>query len=300
MKDTLTRINHSVWELNKLLSKDPSSYMRRAQFIEFFHESRVFVERKRGVPEGDRSFLLLQDRDALCCLLLHGAGGTPAEMRALGEHLFKTGYSVYGMRLCLDGDAASSSRTSSSGGRLRWAGFKKRRKRTKPQPGCNWEKCLVEAEVVLSALLSFSSNTYVVGFSFGGTVALNLLQKFPLKGGVLIAPALFPVQDGRYLAFKVVRTVAPFAAKGITPREYNLLEFLKSTRASLKEVKQPILVIHGAREKIVSSKGFHYIKGLAKHPKSRFELLNSDRHVLVKGEDAETVFRLCTDFLRQS
>ena len=297
MKDTLARINHSVWELNKLIAKNPDSFTLRADFIKFFHESRVFIERKRGIPEGDRSFLYLQRREALCCLLMHGAGGTPAEMRALGDHLFKAGYTVYGMRLALETEGNHSSAAPSLGERLRWGGFKK--KKAKPKSGYNWERCLVDAEIVLGALLSFSSNTYAVGFSVGATVALNLLQKFPLKGAVLIAPALFPVKDGRYVAFRLVRTVAPFAAKGITPREYALLEFLKKTRASLKSVQQPILVIHGAREKIVSSRSLHYLKGIATNPKSRFELLDSDRHVLVKGDDAAAVFRLCTDFLRE-
>jgi esterase/lipase len=299
MKDTLARINHSVWELNKLIAKNPESFALRADFIKFFHESRVFIERKRGVPEGDRSFLLLQPREALCCFLLHGAGGTPSEMRPLGDHFFKTGYTVYGMRLALDTDGNNSSHTVSAGRRLLWRGIKKKRG-DKLKFGYNWERCLFDAEVVLGALLTFSPNTYVAGFSFGGTVALNLLQQFPLKGAVLIAPALFPVKDGRYVAFRLVRTVAPFAAKGITPREYALLEFLKKTRASLKTVQQPVLVIQAAREKIVSPKSFHYLKSLATNPKSRFELLDSDRHVLVKGEDAETVFRLCTNFLRES
>ena len=81
MKDTLARIDHSVWELGKLVAKHPESITLRADFLKFFHESRIFVERKAGGPDADRSFLLLQDHEALCCLLLHGAGGTPAEMR---------------------------------------------------------------------------------------------------------------------------------------------------------------------------------------------------------------------------
>ena len=94
--------------------------------------------------------------------------------------------------------------------------------------------------------------------------------------------------------------VAPFAAKGIVPKEYTLVQFLERTRARIKTVQQPVLVIHAARDKVVSSKSLHYLKGVAVNPKSRFELLQSDRHVLVKGNDAAHVFKLCTDFLRES
>jgi carboxylesterase len=299
VKDTLARIDHSVWELGKLIAKKPESIALRGDFLKFFHESRVFIERKGGVAESDRSFLLLQDREALCCLLLHGAGGSPAEMRPLAEHLFKEGYTVYGIRLALGGEVNQSSRGSTRRGSFRWRALLEKRK-AKSRDGYNWERCLFDAEVVLGTLLTFSPNTYAVGFSFGGTIALNLLQKAPLKGAVLISPALFPAADGRYLTFKVVRSVAPFAARGIVPKEYSLVQFLERTRAHLKAVQQPILVIHAARDRIVSPKSLHYLKSISSNPKSRFELIQSDRHVIVKGDDAAHVFRLCTDFLRES
>jgi len=299
VKDTLARIDHSVWELGKLVAKHPESITLRADFLKFFHESRIFVERKAGVPDPDRSFLLLQDREALCCVLLHGAGGTPAEMRPLAEHLFKAGYTVYGVRLALGTMDNHVSHGAARGASFHWRKLLGKEK-GKQRDGYNWERSLFDAEVVLGAVLTFSPNTYAVGFSFGGTIALNLLQGAPLKGAVLISPALFPAADGRYLTFRVVRSVAPFAAKGIVPKEYTLVQFLERTRARLKTVQQPVLVIHAARDKVVSPKSLHFLKGVAANPKSRFELIQSDRHVLVKGDDAAHVFKLCTDFLRES
>ena len=256
-------------------------------------------KKKAGVTEADRSFLLPQNREALCCLLIHGAGGSPAEMRAFGEHLFRAGYTVYGIRLALGGVENHTSHGSGRRSSFHWRRLLEKRGPRK-RDGYNWERCLFDAEVVAEALLTFSPNTYVAGFSFGGTVALSLLREAPLKGAVLISPALFPVADGRYVAFKVVRSVAPFAARGIVPKEYTLVEFLEKTRARVKAVQQPILVIHAARDRIVSSKSLHFLKGVSSNPRSRFELLQSDRHVLVKGEDAARVFTLCTDFLRES
>lgn len=298
MRDTLARIDHSVWELGKLIAKNPDSISLRGDFLKFFHESRLFIERKTGVPEQDRSFLLLQNREALCCLLLHGSGGSPAEMRPLAEHLFKQGYTVYGIRLALGGEENHSLQGSTRRGSFHWRALLQKRN-GKRRDGYNWERCLCDAEVVLGTLLTFSANTYAVGFSFGGTIALNLLQKAPLKGAVLISPALFPAADGRYLTFKVVRSVAPFAAKGIVPKEYSLVQFLERTRARLKAVKQPILVVHASRDRIVSPKSLHYLRSISSNPKSRFELIKSDRHVIVKGDEAAQVFKLCGDFLRE-
>ena len=299
MKDTLARIDHSVWELGRLIAKNPESFTLRADFLKFFHESRIFIERKVGVSETDRSFLYLQNREALCCLLMHGAGGSPAEMRNLAEHLFQAGYTVYGINLALGANGSQSSRDSSRG-RFHWRRFLDKKRGNAVRSGYNWERCLLDSKVVLGALLTFSPNIYVVGFSFGGTIALNLMQEAPVKGAVLISPALFPSADGRYLAFKLVRSVAPFAAKGIVPKEYTLMQFLEKTRSRLKKIQQPILVIHAARERIVSPKSLHFLKGASANPKSRFELLQSDRHMLVKGEDSALVFKLCAEFLRES
>jgi carboxylesterase len=299
VKDTLARIDHSVWELGRLVAKNPESFTLRADFLKFFHESRIFIERKVGVSETDRSFLYLQNREALCCLLMHGAGGSPAEMRDLAEHLFQAGYTVYGINLALGGNGSQSSRDAGRGG-FHWRRFLDKKRAGAARSGYNWERCLLDTKVVLGALLTFSPNTYVVGFSFGGTIALNLMQEAPVKGGVLISPALFPAADGRYLAFKLVRSVVPFAAKGIVPKEYTLMQFLEKTRSRLKKIQQPILVIHAARERIVSPKSLHFLKSVSSNPKSRFELLPSDRHVLVKGEDAALVYKLCAEFLKQS
>jgi len=220
-------------------------------------------------------------------------------MRTLGDHLFKAGYSVYGARLALGGEVSAASQEASKGAGLRWARFG-RKHQGGARTGYNWERCLSDAEVVLGAVLTFSRNTYAVGFSFGATVALNLMQRFPLRGAVLIAPALFPVKDGRYIAFKLVRSVAPFAAKGIVPREYSLLEFVEKTRTRLTKIQQPILVIHAARERIISARSLRFLKGISENPKSRFELLDSDKHVIIRGDEAQKVFRLCSDFLRES
>lgn len=297
MKDTLARIDHSVWELGKLIQKNPNSFTLRADFIKFFHESRIFIERKVGVSETDRSFLYLQNREALCCMLLHGAGGTAAEMRDLAEHLFQAGYTVYGINLAVGGSPAP--REQARGG-FHWRKILDRKRANGAREGYNWERGLLDSRVVLDALLTFSPNTYVVGFSFGGTIALNLMQETPVKGAILISPALFPAAGRRYLAFKLVRSVAPFAAKGIVPKEYSLVQFLEKTRSRVKKIQQPMLVIQAARERVVSPKSLHFLKSVSTNPKSRFELLPSDRHVLVKGEDAARVFKICEEFLRRS
>jgi esterase/lipase len=290
VKNTLARISHSVWELNKLIAKRSESFDLRSDFLRFFHEDRIYLERKRGIAEENRSFLLLQNREALSCLLIHGAGGTPAEMRSLGRHLFDAGYTVYGMRLSLNPEAGVSKAS-----RPIWKKFSGRH-----HDGYHCDRALSDAEIVLRALLTFSPRTYVVGFSFGATIALRLIQRHPARGALLLAPALFPVMRGRFAAFSVLKRVAPFAAKQVSPLEYSLGEFVERSRTHLKAIELPILVVQAARDSVLSSRGVAFLKTLARNPKSKFVLLESARHVIVKGEDSEKVFRLCTDFIRET
>ena len=102
MVKTLERITQSVWELRERVRLNPQSYEYRRDMLEFWADSRVFIERRSGVPEPERSFLMLQKRESIGCLLIHGAGGSPAEMRPLAEHLFNRGFTVLGIRLPLD------------------------------------------------------------------------------------------------------------------------------------------------------------------------------------------------------
>ncbi len=297
MKNTLARINHSVWELNALIAKHPESANLRGDFLKFFHENRIYLERKKGVPEEDRSFLLLQDRDAPCCLLIHGAGGTPAEMRPLGRYLFDAGYTVYGMSLALTAEHADGSAVRRG---LEKLSLKRMRERGGVQELYSPDRSLSDAEVVLKALLTVTPRTYLVGFSFGGTVALRLMRRQHVRGAILIAPGLYPMTRGKVAAFSVLRRLAPFAAKQVSPLEFKLGEFIERTREGLKPIDLPILVVQAARDNVLSTKGVSFLKRLAKNPKSKFVLLESARHVIVKGEDADKVFRLCADFLRET
>ncbi len=297
-KDTLARIGHSVWELKKRLDENPRDVELRRDFLQFFHSSRMYVEQRNGVQREDRSFLLLQERESPLCILIHGAGGSPDEMKGLGEHLFDRGYTIYGISLPM----SKSSRDSQGGDSTRGGLFRRRTGNWKTgslRGYDQWSICLSETEVVLDALQSYSPNTYIIGFSFGGTIALRVLDKYPVKGAVLISPVLFAVKTGRYLVFQAMRKIVPAAARTVAPREDTILEFMEMTRKSINPLTKPVLVLQASRDPMVSTRGFYLLKRKLEHSKSRLVLLDSDQHVLVAGEESRKVFRLCSDFLKK-
>ncbi len=299
MNDALSRISHSIWELRNKVKEHPADIELRKDLLKFFCQSRWMIEMRRGVPEEDRSFVLLQERESICCFLIHGSGGSPAEMRTLGEHLFEMGYSVYAMNLPLD-------RTDSHGSML---DVLKRVFNNKAEfgvgrgkgsySGNTWTACVSEAEITLEVLFTYTPNVYVVGFSFGGTMALDLVNRHSVKAAVLISPALVPVPNGRFLFFHILRKILPSAARAIRPRDFTVLEFMNRTKTGLTGIKQPVLLIQASRDPMISLKGFNLIKSHLENRRSKTVMLENDDHVLVSGDNSEEIFRLCGDFIKE-
>jgi esterase/lipase len=290
-------MNQSVWELERELDRNADDFERRKDFLKFFHQSRLYLEKKRKVPPDDRSFLLLQENKSSCCLLLHGAGGSPGEMRLLGDYLYSLGYTVYSNNMPLQTRAANESIGKVLVDQLGWVGNRKKNGGVAVAES-KWGICLAESEMTLEVLLKYSSNVYIFGFSFGGTVALNLMENYPVRGSVLIAPALYPVRTGRYLLFKSLKTVLPGVARGLAPAEYAVIDMMDWTKRRLGIIDKPVMVIQAEDDRVVSSKGFKRLKKYSTNSNSRFVMLEGGGHVLVSGENCDAVFDLGEEFLK--
>jgi len=219
-------------------------------------------------------------------------------MRPLGEHLFRQGYTVYGVRLPLDPKSADYGLRDYFSGLFHLRrGNGKGRKRIEMEN--RWSVCLSQVEIVLGTLLSYSPSTYVVGFSFGGTIALDILRRHPVKGTVLIAPGIFPSRGSRYFLFRMWKSILPSVAREIAPVKSTLIEFVDRTRSGFEPIKEPVMIIQAADDPVVSTRGFHFLKRHCLNPNSEFVLMNDGGHVLVKGAQSEKVYGLCSDFIRK-
>ncbi len=293
MGNAFVNINQTIWELHKKLQKQPGNLDLRKELIRLFFESAQYIERRNHIPERDRSFLLLQERESLCCMLIHGGGGTPSEMRPLGDHLFEHGYTVFGVRLPLDGHQSPSGRKSPRGV-FQW------KKRVQNSAPLSWSTCLSVSEIALETVMEYTPNTYLFGFSFGGTIVLNLIQRYEVKGAVLISPALIPLATTRSVLFRALRKVVRPAAKRIAPMEDTMLDLMERTRANFQTIQQPLLVVQAADDPIISGKGFNFLRSKAANPRSKFVQLERGGHVLVGPDTAQEVFTMCSDFIKEA
>jgi len=299
MAKTLERINQAVWELREQVRLNPGSYEYRKDLLNFWTDSRIFTERRGGVPEPQRSFLMLQDREAVGCLLIHGAGGSPEEMRPMARHLFRQGFTVLGIRLPLDPNYSDTGFSE-----YMRAIFSRRGAKGIDSHGMNgsrsWSACLAQSEVALETLLAYSPDSYVAGFSFGGTIALNLMQKFPVKGTILLSPGLFPMGGTRFAMFWAARRFMPGLTRKAMPVRSMMLDLIERTRSNLGSgpIDNPMLVIQAADDPVISARGYQFLQKRAASPKSKFVLLGRGGHVIIEGEDSGKVFDYCGEFIK--
>jgi carboxylesterase len=297
MSGVLEKINQSIWELREQIRLHPEEHSFRKDLLRFFYESAIFVERRAGVPEKDRSFLMLKEREAIAVLLIHGAGGSPDEMRQLGNYLFGLGFTVLGIRLPLESKSSNQDLTGLAADLI---GLRKRDsgRRGRISSGGSWFTCLAQSEIALDTLLAYSPQTYIAGFSFGGTISLNLLRKYPVAGTLLISPGLFPNRGTRFSMFWTARKLMPSLTERIMPIKSTILDLVERTRTGFEPIDSPVLVIQAADDPVISPRGYQFLHKRCKNPKSRFVLLPSGGHVIIKGDQSERVFRICGEFIK--
>jgi len=265
------QINRTIWEIQQQVNAKPDQprYRRellRAHFLQHFEFDKAF-----HVPRDDRSFLFLQDGDAPACLLIHGAQGTPAEMRELGSHLYGKGISVYCPRF---------SRTDAK------------------ERMVSWESWVTQAQTSLETLCTFSQNTFVVGLSLGATIAMMLANlNENVRGAALLAPALYPRAGLKTRIYQFGRFVTPTLFYRLAGWNGEVLKAMDHARRHTRKMTIPVLAVQAADDKHLSHRGLRFVKRHCEHPASDTRLLPHGSHVLTRGAAKTEVFEAVQAFI---
>ena len=123
------------------------------------------------------------------CLLIHGITGTPKEMRLLGEHLNKQGYTALGWRL--NGHATKKEHLI----RSRWE---------------DWFADLQDGWQILSCC---TDEIYLIGLSMGAILSLFFAASFPVAGVVAIAAPHHLPDDPRISFLKPISLIWKYRQK---------------------------------------------------------------------------------------
>ena len=212
------QINRTIWEINRRSRRRPT----RATVASCCARSSCSTSNGQGlhIPRDDRSFLFLHDGESPLVLLVHGASGTPAEFRELGNALYARGISDLLPAL----DAHHRSRRYGVVGR--WVS---------------------QAQIAMEAVTTCSPTAFVCGLSLGGTVSLILHDKAALSGMILLAPALYPHLSLKTRFLQMTRVVTPTVFYHFAGWNGEVIKAMEYARKSSAPIDKPLLAHAGLR-----------------------------------------------------
>ncbi|HTT74723.1 MAG TPA: alpha/beta fold hydrolase [Candidatus Binataceae bacterium] len=244
----------------------------------------------------------LFDGSGLSLLLVHGFGGTPYEMRYLGERVNAAGARVLGVRLAGHASTAEDLGASTYD---------------------NWYESVIDG---LEQLRGYGDPIVVAGLSMGALLCarLTLDQREAIAGLVLIAPAFFigfpqrlalsliePFEgftDNIYLQQRGGSDIHDNAARSVHPR-HNLMslraalhlhQLARLVRARLGEIIQPTLLIHSRLDHTCPyDKNTGYVMSHLGSAEKRAVILEESYHVITVDSEKDRVAEEVTSFALQ-
>jgi carboxylesterase len=240
---------------------------------------------------------------SICCLLLHGYGGSPFEMEYLASRLEQSGYCA--RTVCFPGHGTC------------FEDFSKTR-------FTDWAAV---AEKTFQDLQREQGRVVVIGLSMGGSLALHLAQRFSPAGLVTIAAPVFLYRlfpfvgaDWRLPLVRFIRHLRPVwsfpvptpKALEIAPgRSYkgvqnlhclhSFMQGIKTIRKDLGRVHAPLLAVHCPTDRVCPVESSFEILRKVSSSRRRLELLPIEEqitkhHLLTTHKETrERVAELCVE-----
>ncbi len=217
------------------------------------------------------------------CLLLHGFGGTPLEMRPLGEYLAARDITVAGVRLAGHGTSPSDMK------------------------GLTSQDWINSAAVILDELKGKCSRIFLIGLSMGGTICLHLAANYRVDGVVTICAPVY-LEARLYLAHPLKYLLSfkkevdhnikdpaarkkHFAYTRVPPGAVlQLFKLMRSARCELGQINIPALLFQSRSDSIVPPGNGPFIyENLTKVQKKNLIWLEKSGHMAVIDYDKDYV-----------
>lgn len=179
----------------------------------------------------------------------------------------------------------------------------------------SWKEWVACAKKHFYELAPQCEKVFIVGLSMGGAIALLLGTEVPCHGVISIS-APFRFRKPWVLVMPVMRLFVRYWKKSLrsnenhTPEEIGydryplsglrqLLLLLKNLRMQICKIRVPVLVIHGRRDKKVPVQNAKWIYGAVPGNQKELVILDSNHHVITKGETAARVTELILNFIEK-
>jgi len=240
---------------------------------------------------GEREDIRIAGRRPEAVLLLHGLTGVPNELHVLGGAIAADGFAVHIPLLPGRGTVPAD------------------------MDRLSWNDWMASAVAAYDALAAEHDAVIVGGLSAGGTMALDLALRRPVRALLLYAAAIFVSHRAAYLApygWRVVRRWrSPGARKGddAPPDERlatydptpvravaELVRGMRLVRPRLGEIAVPALVMHAQGDRWVPVTSAREIAARLGGP-VELDILPGDGHAITAGADRDIVATRTRAFL---
>lgn len=223
-------------------------------------------------------------------LISHGFVGTPQSVSYLGEYLASEGFTVYGVRLKGHGTHYED------------------------MERCSYYDWIKSIEDGFNFLQQHCRDIFVIGQSMGGTLTLNLSQKYKnIKGIMLINAAINSIPPmERYKNKNIPRFVdegePDIKAKNVHEITYlkapvraihQLFALMAETRDNLKNVSCPVLAFRSEEDHVVPPENTNYILSAIQSDIKEVVPLYNSYHVASMDNDKELIAQQCSLFIHQ-
>lgn len=226
-------------------------------------------------------------------LLIHGFGGSPAQMRPMADALAKAGFTV--STIALTGHAKTLEAMAAS----------------------TWQQWLADARKGFDQLTQRCEKVSVAGLSMGGDLTLILAGERPVYRAIPVcAPIkakdwrakyarlfhrLMPYQDwSGSPPFPGVLTDYTLSYPGVPTRKVVDLQVLMGMAAkALPNITCPLLVVEAGHDDAIHPKSPQWILSRAASKQKQHLLLPGSPHTATIGPECETLFETAIEFLNQ-
>jgi carboxylesterase len=253
---------------------------------------------KRNIPKilNNATALIKINGSDKGVLLLHGFTGTPAEMKYLGERIFRSGYSIHIPRYPGHGTSLEEMVLTRSR---------------------DW---YISAREALIELMNYCQEVYLVGMSMGGILSILLAREFSIKRIALLSVPASIKEKSIYITpvvgifKKILWRMNP--TKGVSCEEarsyhvcYNmgipirqswqLLRLIKKAMKNLPHVHSDALLIQSQNDSIIPKNSIDFIyERLGSAIKERVVLERSDHAITIDFEKDIVADRIIEFFNR--
>jgi len=256
----------------------------------------IMTSKAENIMQGAEPFELKADTD-LACLLIHGFGGSPAELKELAEFLNKK--KITTKVVLLPGHGTDYHELE----KVTWN---------------DWYKHVEENYLELK---NEYKTVYVIGFSTGGTLSLHLAKNYNIDKLVLINPFIYIKYQWYYIFpvefyAKTLEKFIPFvtsstihindyeARKKLVHYDTLSLKALNSTFELIELVKNELsyilsdtLIIQSRGDETVDPSGSEYIYNNLGSKEKQIRLFNKSNHIITLDYDKNDVFESIDNFL---